>query len=263
MKTHPRQPLPHGSHSAVSSIVALTALLWGYHAGAASLLTVNLGTSAGFAVLAGAGITIEAPANSTSVTGDIGSHSTVSITGLENLILNGVNHAGDAVTQSAKTDLMLAYIDAASRPSGISYASGHDLTGTLTTGVYSTGGSLSLGGVLTLDGLGNPDSVWIFQMGSSLDVASPGSVVFINGADPSRVFWQVGSSATFETGSNFAGNILASQSITFKTGSSLTGRALASVGAVTLGGTTIAIPEPSALIFGLAGALVIGFKRRR
>ena len=41
---------------------------------------------------------------------DIGSDATTTITGLENVILNGVNHAGDAVTEQAKLDLGLARI---------------------------------------------------------------------------------------------------------------------------------------------------------
>lgn len=230
---------------------------------AASLLTVDLGTAAGFAVLAGAGITVAAPANSTVITGDIGSHATPTITGLENLVLTGTNHGGDSVTQGAKTDLMIAYLSAAARNEDVNYVDGHVLTGTLFTGVYQSPGSLSLNGALTLDAQNDPDAVWIFQMGSSLNVASPGQINLINGALATRVFWQVGSSATLETGANLAGSILASQSITMKTGSTLNGRALASIGAVTLGSSTIAIPEPAAPLLATIGLGVIFVLRRR
>ncbi len=243
--------------------VATAAVTVSTQASAASLLTVDLGSAEGFAVLAGAGITIAAPANSTAISGDIGSHATVSITGLGNLVLDGTNHAGDGATQSAKADLMLAYMDAASRPADVSYADGYALSGTLTTGVYKSLGSFSLPGVLTLDAQGDPDTVWIFQMGSSLDVASPGQVILSNGALASHVFWQVGSSATLETGSQLAGNILASQSITLKTGSVLNGSALASIGAVTLGGATIAVPEPSGSLLAATGLLIVLSSKRR
>jgi hypothetical protein len=91
-----------------------------------------------------------------------------------------------------------------------------------------------LPGTLTLNGNGNPNAVWIFQIGSTLTTASSSRVVLSNGARPSNVFWAVGSSATLGTGTRFAGNILALASITLTTGADLFGRALALNGAVTM-----------------------------
>lgn len=248
----------------VSSFIFTLSFLGSQTSGAA-VLSVNLGSAASYAVLAGAGITIAGPANSTTITGDIGSHATATITGLENLILHGTNHGGDAVTQGAKTDLMIAYIDAAGRSfDGPGYADGYNLTGTLATGVYHSAGSFSLNGPLTLDAMGDPNAVWIFQMASSFDVASAGQVILTNGAKASNIFWQVGSSATLGTGARLSGSILASQSITLNTGAVIDGRALASVGAVSLGSATITIPEPSAAMLAVIG--ICGFltaRRRR
>ncbi|MGI8423414.1 MAG: ice-binding family protein, partial [Chloroflexota bacterium] len=53
-------------------------------------------------------------------------------------------------------------------------------------------------------------------------------------AQSCNVFWQVGSSATIQTSTQFAGNILALTSISMKTGATLLGRALARNAAVTL-----------------------------
>ncbi len=69
-----------------------------------------LGTAGSFAVLAGAGITNTGP---TTVNGDIGTFPTTSITGAASMTVTGTNHAGDAVTQKAKTDLVTAYNTAA------------------------------------------------------------------------------------------------------------------------------------------------------
>jgi hypothetical protein len=63
--------------------------------------TVGLGTAASFAVLSGAGITNTGP---TTITGDVGTFPTPAETGFGSVTLNGTNHAGDAVTQQAKTD---------------------------------------------------------------------------------------------------------------------------------------------------------------
>lgn len=98
-------PTPTGKLNAVKNIplgMALAASMAISHQGAtAAVLEVNLGTSSSFAVLAGAGITVAGPVNSTVIHGDIGSFPTISITGLENVILDGVNHAGDSTTQAA------------------------------------------------------------------------------------------------------------------------------------------------------------------
>jgi hypothetical protein len=56
----------------------------------------------------------------------------------------------------------------------------------------------------------------------------------INGGTACNVFWQVGSSATVGTTTQFAGNILALTSIALQNGASVSGRALARNGEVTM-----------------------------
>lgn len=201
----------------------------------ATPVAVDLGTASDFAVLAGSGITVAGAVNTTIITGDIGTHPTPSITGLQNVVLNGANHADDAVTQNAKNNLVVAYNDAAIRPADVTYAGGFDLVGlTLFSGVYRDASSLFLSGTLTLDAQGNPDAVFIFQIGSTLITVSDSKVALIGGAQACHVFWQVGSSATLGTDTDFMGNILALTSITLNTGAEIEGRLLARNGAVTL-----------------------------
>ena len=205
------------------------------HDAAALPSTVNLGTDSSFAVLAGSGITVAGAVNSTTITGDIGSFPTPSITGLQNVVLNGVNQAGDAVTQQGKTDLVTAYNDAAGRSATTSYGPIFDLGGqTLAPGVYHDPSSFGITGTLTLDAHGDPNAVWIFQAGSTLITASDSVVSLIDGAQACHVFWQVGSSATLGTGTDFVGNILALTDITLDTSATVDGRLLAQNGAVTL-----------------------------
>lgn len=197
--------------------------------------TVNLGTATSFAVLAGAGITNTGP---TTITGDVGTFPTTTETGFGTVTIIGTNHAGDAVTQAAKTDLVTAYNDAAGRTPATTVSG--DIGGqTLTPGVYNSSSSLGITGTLTLDAQGDPNAVFIFQIGSTLTTASGSSVVLINGAQACNVFWQVGSSATLGTGSTFQGTILALTSITATTGVVVIGRLLARNGAVTLDTNTI------------------------
>ncbi len=62
---------------------------------------------------------------------------------------------------------------------------------------------------------------------------------FVNGAQPCNVFWKVGSSATLGSGSVFAGNILALESISLDDAVTVAGRLLARNGAVTLINDTV------------------------
>jgi len=116
-------------------------------------------------------------------------------------------------------------------------------TGTLPPGVYKSASSLSIAaGNLTLDGGGHSNSVFIFQMASTLTTTlnggTSGNVLLQNGASPCNIYWQVGSSATLG-GQTFYGNVLAYSSITINA-STFTGRALA--GGTTLGDGAVSIP---------------------
>ncbi len=223
--------------------VLLMSVLFVPNASAAPTATVDLGTATSFAILAGSGIT---NTGTTTVTGDVGTFPTTSETGFgpgaNSVAITGTNHGGDAVTQSAKNDLVTAYNDAAGRPNATPIVGG-ELGGlTLVPGVYADDNapdSLALTGTLTLDGQGNTNSVWIFQSGSTLVTASGSNVVLTNGALACHVFWQVGSSATLGTASHLEGTIMASASITINHDASITGRALASNGAVTMDNNTI------------------------
>lgn len=202
--------------------------------------SVDFGSASAFAVLGGSGITVAGAVGSTTINGDIGTFPTTSITGLDKVVLNGTNNAGNAVTQLAKNDLVTAYDDAAGRAADATYVGGFDLVGlTLNSGVYSAISSLFLSGTLTLDGQGDAEAAWIFQTGSSLITASDSRVVLTGGAQACHVFWQVGSSATLGTDADFTGNILAYTSITLNTGATIDGRLLARNGAVTLDSNTV------------------------
>jgi hypothetical protein len=221
---------------AVSSIGLLCALTGTAQAAATS---VPLGTAGSFAVLAGSGITNTGP---TTITGDIGTFPTTTITGAGSIVEHGTNHAGDAVTQQAKSALVTAYNTAAGE--GPPATAPSNLGGrTLRAGVYKAASSMALTGALTLDAAGNPDAVFVFQAGSTLTTASASSVVLVNGAQACHVFWQVGTSATLGTTTRFRGNLLAMSAITLTTGATVEGRVLARNGAVTL--DTNVITEPA------------------
>ena len=150
------------------------------------------------------------------------------------IITNGGPESNTLLAQQAQAAATTAYNSLAAQPCTL------DLTGqnlgerTLFPGVYCFATSAQLTGALTLNGLGNPNSVFIFKIGSTLTTATGASVTLINGASKANVFWQVGSSATFGSATQFQGTVIALASITFNSGAQLLGVAIARTAAVTL-----------------------------
>ena len=203
-------------------------------------------------------------------------------------VTGGQVHAGTTLAQSAQGQLTNAITSLGLMGTGTTLAN-FDLSGlTLTPGVYTVpAGPSNLTGTLTLDGQNNANAAWVFQMPSTL-ITSPGSVVnVINTGSGAGVFWDVGSSATLDTTTSFAGNILALASITLNNGATNgCGGALASTAAVTMamntigigcgGGLTVSelggtptflpfvpVPEPETYAMMLAGLGLLGFIARR
>jgi uncharacterized protein with beta-barrel porin domain len=222
--------------AAVLGLMGATALTSPSHAQAPSLLTAG-----SFGVLAGSTVT---NTGSTVINGNVGvspgSGVPPLITGFPPGIVNGATHAADAVALQAQIDETNAYNVLAGRPITTNLT-GQDLGGkTLTAGVYGFNTSAQLTGTLTLNGQGNPNSVFIINIGSTLTTASGSSISLINGAQGGNVFFRVGSSATLGTSTSFTGDILALTSITLNTSAKIIcGDALAQNGAVTLDTNTI------------------------
>ena len=228
---------PAATLVAMTSVGLLIAL-----AGSAQAATPAppLGTADSFAVLGQSAVTNTGP---TTLSGDLGSYPTTTITGTGSVVFaSGVNHAGDAVTQGAQTDLTTAYNAAAGAGSTAPITA--DLAGmTLIPGVYTASSSMGLSGEVTLDAGGDPSAVFIFQAGSTLTTAPGSRVTLTGGTQACNVFWQVGSSATLDTNSVFRGTVLAMTSITANTGATIEGRLLARGGAVTLQANTVTRPS--------------------
>lgn len=213
----------------------------------------DLASAASFAVLASSTVT---NTGFSVVNGNLGLSPGSSVTGFPPGVVSPpyLQHIGDATAIQARIDASAAYNDLQSRAPGTAEG---DLSGlTLGPGTYTSGSTMmiAVGQTLTLDAGGDPDAVWIFQLGSALTINNGASVVIINGGFSRNVYWQVGSSATVGTAATMLGTILANASITFQTGASMDGRLLASVGgsgpafgagAVTLDDNAINLPSGS------------------
>jgi hypothetical protein len=242
----------------ISGITAVAVFLAWPVAASAEVAAPYLATAANYAVIASSAITNTGP---TVVNGSIAiSPSTASsVTGLAPIDPTGPGtYTGtlitgpSAVAAQAETDLGTAYT-AASTTTPYDNLTGTDLGGlTLDPGAYYFSSSAQLTGILTLDGEGETNPTFIFEIGSTLTTASAASVVLEDGAGACAVFWQVGSSATLGTTTAFVGNIMAEASVTLTTGATIIdGSAMASTGAVTLDDNVIT-PPPTSCVFAAA-----------
>ena len=234
---------PDGTQYQLPVIVVVGAMLllvMASFTSSARAATVPLGTLSSFAVLGSSTVTNTGPSV---ISGSVGVSPGTAVTGFPpGTVIAGTVHAADAVALQAQTDLTTAYDNAFARTGGRAISAPLGGGETLVAGVYTSAADIFVGGDLTLDGGGDANSVFVFQAKTGTLITAAGMtsgvpntrVLLRNGAQSCNVFWQVGSSATIQTSTQFAGNILALTAISMKTGATLSGRALARNAAVTL-----------------------------
>ena len=160
------------------------------------------------------------------LTGDVGSNLAGSVTGFGNV--DGVMHAFDVATGVAAADVVSLYTQlGATIPTG-TLASPFGSGVILAPGVYSIPTAATLTGDLILDAGGDPNALFIFQIGGVLSTSASTKVKLLNGAMACNVFWQVGGAVNVGTGTFLRGTIVADGQIDLtSTLDTLEGRALA------------------------------------
>jgi hypothetical protein len=215
--------------------------------GVAAAAPLDLGTADNYALVANTTIT------NTGVTLIDGNLALVgpSVTGFLPGVITGRSDIGNAAATKAEADVLTAH-HAATASAPVTEMAG-DLGGqTLLPGIYHFGVAATLHGTLTLDGEGQTNPVFIFQIGTTLTTGTGARVILTNHAAGCAVFWAVGSSATIGTATSLQGNLMALVSITMNTGASIGvgggrngGRAFAQNGAITLDTNTVIAPSGS------------------
>jgi hypothetical protein len=152
-------------------------------------------------------------------------------------VINGDIYAADDGTSvsdmllQAQIDLTDAYTYAEQITSPAPVILGFDIGGeTLTPGLYKSQSTMLIQtGNLILDGQGDANAVWIFQIASGLNTigGNGGNVVLTNGAQANNVFWQVGDAVVIGENTTFNGNIMALSDISVNRGAIINGRLLA------------------------------------
>lgn len=235
--------LPRRSRSVkhlVAGVLAVALMLMAFASAAPSALAaptgmVDLGQASTYAVLSGASVgnTVSAVgAPHTTLRGDLGVKAATQPTGFPPGVVTGTIRVGAAADQ-AHADLVTAYTEVAARTGGAPLAGA--LAGTtILPGLHTVAGAVSNTATVTLDGGGDPDAVFVFQVNGALAMAALSRVVLTNGARASRVFWQVNGAGSIGAGAGFAGTLMALDAVGVGNGTLVNGRAFARNGAVTL-----------------------------
>ena len=171
-----------------------------------------------------------------------------------------------AIAAQAAADAQIAYTALVAFPNGLDVSTCPGCGGgsagelgnrTLAAGIYkSAPGTYGITlGDLTLDGQGNPNAFWVFQVATALTVGTPSSnrnVLLVNGAQAKNVFWQVGTAATINGiigGGTMTGTIISQSGISISTAgvaqvTTINGRAFCLHGPATMVNTVINVPAP-------------------
>lgn len=219
-----------------------------------------LGAATPFAVLAGPQVV---NSGGSIVRGDLGVSPGTRVEGFPGgKVVDGtIQTTGEAPNQAQK-DAAKAYADLAAQKCNVRII-GQDLGGqTLTPGVYCfPAAAATLTGELVLDAQGDPEAVFVFQVGTSLTTAARSTVRVTNtgqegeGGDRSadsrprrrdslcHVYWQVGNSVSLGPDSAFIGTIIATDRIGVLANATIDGRALARAGNVTMDTNAVEIPQ--------------------
>ena len=259
---------------------------WLFTVAAVASQPINLGTMATFGSIGGsAGITnqgiftkvngsLGTTGSSTLVTGfhdntappsNVFTETPLNIGAVSDTIYTATAPPGSvagAVARQSLADAQTAYNTLKLLPGGPDPKAG-ELGGlTLAPGTYTAAnGSFKISLVdLTLDGKGDANARFVFQMASSLTVGSAGptgarSVILINGAQAKNVYWITGTggsgAATINGsgGGTMVGTIIAYSGVSFSTAGNtilthLEGRAVSLIGGVTMVNTIIDVPLP-------------------
>jgi hypothetical protein len=193
------------------------------------------------------------------ITGNVGVSPGTVVTGFPlGIVLLGAIHVDDALADSAHTDAISAYTAL------VAEACDFDLTGTnlggllLTPGKYCFTGDATLTGILTLNTLSNPESVFIFQIGNDFSTSAVSSVVTLLNVLDCNVYFVVAGTTTMNTGTVFLGNVIGQGNINLDALVTVAGRVITTGGSITLDDNVVTNATCATCVDGLSSSQMPG-----
>lgn len=121
---------------------------------------------------------------------------------------------------------------------------------TITPGVYDVAGagSVTTSTIVTLDGQGNANSIFIFRMTGAFSTGASAVINLINGAQASNVFWVASGAITLGASTIFIGTLISLVAVSCAAGCTNTGRLASTGGAVNITTSTITKPPTASQV---------------
>ena len=191
----------------------------------------DLGTASSFSLFTAVG----AFGNSgeSVIANDVGTNAGL-FTGFPPGTVEGTIHVIDAVSANAAIDVNTAYTYLKNLPADSIIASSLGENQVLFPNVYSIITAATLGGDLYLDGQGEPNAQFIFQIDGALFASANCNIIPINSASLNNVYWQVNGEFNLGSGSFFTGSVINNGAINLFESAIIQGRALSTDGAINL-----------------------------
>jgi hypothetical protein len=206
----------------------------------ATIDSIDLGSSASFALLAPTSITCTGTCN---ISGNVGVNVlSAPISQFPPSIITNGCIVSATVSQTAMTDVNAVYAQIASRASASVLPA--EIGGlTFAPGLYHSAGAVTMAtGNMTFSGAG----VYVFQVDAACAIAATLSTVLTNDATPENIFWQIGGAFALGAGVSFHGTVLCNGAIAIGAGSSVLGRLLTMSGALTMDSSNVTVPFSAA-----------------
>ncbi len=193
----------------------------------------NLGSASSFVLF-----TIDGAVGNTAtshINGNIGTN-IGAITGFDPTTISGTIESANALTAQVSLDIQTAYLQLFNTAATVTnHAPVFGDGETLGPGVYSIGAAGSVTGNLTLDGMGDPNSVFIFKFDGAFTTAAGATVTLNNGASSNNIFWVAEGAIAMAAGTNMKGTLIAHNgAISMGANGTLVGRMLSTIGSATI-----------------------------
>lgn len=199
----------------------------------------SIGNAASFSIFTSSG-NLDDVASST-IEGSIGTN-LGTIAGFNSSYVSGQMHIADASTNSASTDLGMAYAAFQNMaPTVTTHLPAFGSGETLFSGIYSIGAAGSVAGTLLLDAQNDPSAKFVFKFGGAFTSGAGSTIVLINGASTNNIYWIVEGAFSLAANCTFKGTIISNGAISIGVNNILNSKLLSVSGAISTYGTQLSI----------------------